>query len=106
MKTDLENFSDDDELWLSDLETRAIDLENELSVWRERQRALAEQEYDPEPVASPPHERLRRVEGKADRGPGPGVRAPLRTGARRAAGRNQPHTRPAGPGPMTIAPGR
>lgn len=94
MKTDLESFSDDDALWLSDLETRAIDLENELSVWRERQRALAEQECDPEPVASPPRERLRRVEGKAARGPRPGPRTPVRTGARRAAGRSQPH--PAG----------
>jgi len=41
--TDFEQFSDDDALWLSDLETRAIDLENELAVWREaRDRALAE----------------------------------------------------------------
>jgi hypothetical protein len=93
MRTDLENLSDDDELWLSDLETRAIDLENELSVWRERQRGLAEQEYDPEPAASP-HQRFRRVEGQADRGPRPGPRRPVRTGARRAAGRSQPH--PAG----------
>ena len=66
---DFENFSDDDELWLSDLETRAIDLENELSVWREtRQRALGEQDLDPEPVASPPHESFRRVAGRSDRG--------------------------------------
>jgi hypothetical protein len=91
MKTDFENFSDDDELWLSDLETRAIDLENELSVWRERQRALAGQEYDPRPVASPPLETFRRVAGQADRGPRPGPRKPVRTGARIAAGRNQLH---------------
>src|SRR5271154_7376318 len=59
---DFENFSDDDELWLSDLETRAIDLENELSVWREvRQRALGEQEYGAEQVPSRPHPSFRRV---------------------------------------------
>jgi hypothetical protein len=89
---DFENFSEDDELWLSDLETRAIDLENELSVWREaRQRALAEQDYDPEPVASPPHESFRRVAGRADRGPQAAPRAPIHTAARRAASRSRPH---------------
>jgi hypothetical protein len=92
---DFENFSDDDELWLSDLETRAIDLENELSIWREsRGRALAgqdgEQEYEPEPVPSPPHESFRRAAGKADRGPQAGPRSPVHTAARRAAARSQP----------------
>jgi len=88
---DFENFSDDDELWLSDLETRAIDLENELSVWREvRQRALAEQDYAEEPVPSPPHESFRRVAGPSDRGPQAGPRAPVHTAARRAAARSQP----------------
>ena len=59
---DFDNFSEDDELWLSDLETRAIDLEQELSVWREvRQRSLAEDDYDPEPAAAPPHESFRRA---------------------------------------------
>jgi hypothetical protein len=86
-----ENFSDDDELWLSDLETRAIDLENELSVWREvRQRALADQDYAAEPVPSPPHESFRRVAGQPERGPQVGPRAPVHTAARRAAGRSQP----------------
>jgi hypothetical protein len=85
-----ENLSDDDELWLSDLETRAIDLENELSVWREtRQRALAEQDDDPEPSASPPREPFRRVAGGADRSPRSGARAPVQTAERRAAGRSQ-----------------
>jgi hypothetical protein len=88
---DFENFSDDDELWLSDLETRAIDLENELSVWREvRQRALADQDYAEEPVPSPPHESFRRVAGPPERGPQAGPRAPVHTAARRAAARNQP----------------
>jgi hypothetical protein len=84
---EFENFSDDDEQWLSDLETRAIDLENELSVWREsRQRALADQDFDPEPVASPPHESFRRAGGRAD----PGPRSPVHTAARRASARSQP----------------
>ena len=87
---DFENFSDDDELWLSDLETRAIDLENELSVWREsRQRVLADQDYEPEPVTSPPHESFRKVAGKADRGSQAGPRTPVHTAARRAAARSQ-----------------
>ena len=84
---DFENFSDDDELWLSDLETRAIDLENELSVWREtRQRALGDQDYAAEPVPSPPHESFRRVAGPPERGP----RAQVHTAASRAADPSQP----------------
>jgi len=88
---DFENFSDDDELWLSDLETRAIDLEHELSVWREtRQRALGDQDFDPEPVPSPPHESFRRVAGRPDRSAQAGPRAPIHTAARRAASQNEP----------------
>jgi hypothetical protein len=94
---DFENFSDDDELWLSDLETRAIDLETELSVWREsRQRALDEQEYDEpdyaaQPVPAPPHESFRRVAGKPGRAPQASPRPPVHTAARRAAARSQSH---------------
>ena len=88
---DFENFSDDDELWLSDLETRAIDLENELSVWREvRQRSLAEQDYASEPIPSPPHESFRRVAGPPEREPQAGSRAAVHTAAGRAPGRSQP----------------
>jgi hypothetical protein len=74
MSTDFEQFSDDDALWLSDLETRALDLENELAVWREaRDRALAEDgpsfDAPPTPPAAfrrtpsygePPYERQTR----------------------------------------------
>jgi hypothetical protein len=89
---EFENFSDDDELWLSDLETRAIDLENELSVWREtRERALTEDDYAADPVPSAPHESFRRVAGPASRGPKAGPRAPVHTAARRAAARGEPH---------------
>jgi hypothetical protein len=62
-----EHFSDDDELWLSDLETRAIDLENEISVWREaRQRALAEDIESDEPVPNAPPAAFRRVPDQPD----------------------------------------
>jgi hypothetical protein len=88
---EFENFSDDDELWLSDLETRAIDLENELSVWREaRQRTLAEEDYAAEPVPSSPHESFRRAGSKPGRGTQAGPRAPIHTAARRAAARSEP----------------
>jgi hypothetical protein len=93
---DFENFSDDDELWLSDLETRAIDLENELSVWREtRQRAVSDGDYPdedgaPEPASAPPHESLRRTADRAARSSQTGQRAPVHTAARRAAVRSQP----------------
>jgi hypothetical protein len=85
MSADFENLSDDDELWLSDLETRAIDLENELSVWREaRQRALDDDDYDAEPLTSAPHESFRRA-GRPQAAP----REPVHTAARRAAARSQ-----------------
>jgi hypothetical protein len=87
---EFENFSDDDELWLSDLETRAIDLENELSVWREaRERALADEDDAAEPVPSVPHESFRRVASDPGRGPKAGPRAPVHTAARRAAARRE-----------------
>ena len=71
---EFENFSDDDEFWLSDLETRAIDLEQELSVLREaRERALANQDaladeafgadYEQEPRIRP-REAYRQPAGK------------------------------------------
>ena len=86
---DFENFSDDDELWLSDLETRAIDLENELSVWREtRQRSLSDEDYDPEPSPSRAHESFGGA-GQPDRRDHAGPRAPIHTAARRAAQRTQ-----------------
>jgi hypothetical protein len=86
MSAEFEHFNDDDEIWLSDLETRAIDLENELSVWREaRDRALAGQEYAQERAASPAHPSFRRSGGRPVRGP----REPVHTAARRATARSQ-----------------
>jgi hypothetical protein len=46
MNEEFENFNDYDEEWLSELEIRAADLENELFDWREaRARELAETSY-------------------------------------------------------------
>ena len=89
MSADFESFSDDDELWISEMETRAIDLENELSVWREaREQAQASQEYAEEPVPGPPHQSFRRVAGRPPARP----REPVRTATRRTAGRSQART--------------
>ena len=107
MSADFDSFSEDDELWLSDLETRAIDLEQELSVWREvRQRALAEDDYDPE--RRPP---LRRTSHSAGPRAGPTV---LRKRARGRPSTPQPggpragasRARPAGRALTRSAPGR
>ncbi len=46
MDEEFENFNDEDEEWLTELEIRAADLENELCDWREaRARELAETSY-------------------------------------------------------------
>jgi hypothetical protein len=51
MSQDLENFNDEDDEWLSELETRAIDLEKELFDLREsRARELSESAYRREAV--------------------------------------------------------
>ena len=68
-----ENLSDDDELWLADIETRTINLEQELSAWRQaRQRELAEDDYGPgeellPDEQMPRHEPFRPAAGRADR---------------------------------------
>ena len=87
---EFENFSEDDELWLSDLETRAIDLENELSVWREaRQRALDEDTLSGDAPPGAPAAAFRRPAGQ----PGysePNGRPAFRTSRRRAGEANAP----------------
>ena len=51
MGQDFEIFNDEDDEWLSELETRAIDLEKELFDWREsRARELSESTYRREAV--------------------------------------------------------
>jgi hypothetical protein len=90
MSADFEPFSDDDELWLSELETRAIDLENELSVWREaRQRAVAEDmPYADAPPSAPPAA-FRRPSGQSDYPPRNG-RSPASRTSQRHSGRANP----------------
>jgi hypothetical protein len=80
-----EHFSDDDAAWLSDLETRAIDIENEISVWREaRQRALAEDLDSDEPVPSPPPAAFRRAPDQSESTRPRAAAAATRTPARRS----------------------
>jgi hypothetical protein len=51
MTHDFESFNEKDDEWLSELETRAIDLEKELFDWREsRARELTDSVYRREPV--------------------------------------------------------
>jgi hypothetical protein len=70
-----------------------MNLENEISGWREaRQRALADEAYSPEPAPGPPHTPFRRVVVNPDRSTQPqrGQGAPVHTAARRAAARTRP----------------
>jgi hypothetical protein len=63
-----ENLSDDDEQWLADIETRTINLEHELSEWREaRQRALAEDDYGVDDGAMPMDYPVQPTAGRAGR---------------------------------------
>jgi hypothetical protein len=51
MSQDIESFNEEDDEWLSELETRAIDLEKDLFDWREsRSRELTESVYRREAV--------------------------------------------------------
>ncbi len=102
---EFENFSEDDEFWLSDLETRAIDLEHELSVLREaRERALANQDgladealmdddLDEE-VPVRPREAVRRAAGRPDRGRQAATSIPTATIHGRARAQARPTMRP------------
>jgi hypothetical protein len=80
---EFEYLNDDDDPWLSELETRAIDLENDISDWREsRQRAHTDRA--PRQVPSPgwPRDALRRAarepEPSYDDEPTPDHQAALR----------------------------
>ena len=97
--TDFEQFSDDDALWLSDLETRAIDLENELAVWREaRDRALAEEGLSSEAPPTPPAA-FRRApsyrEPPYERRPRSSTHTPPRQAGRASQARTAARDRPA-----------
>jgi len=81
---EFENFIDNDDDWFSDIETKVLDLENEISEWREsRTRELAE---------SPPRREreMLRARGNSERGRNDG-----RTSAtRRRAGSGAGHAGP------------
>jgi hypothetical protein len=103
---EFENFNDDDEFWLSDLETRAIDLEHELSVLREaRERALANQdvladeafdEDGEEEALLRPREAYRRPAGQARQARQAAAATPIQTATIHGRGRAQarPGARP------------
>ena len=72
MNEEFENFNDQDEEWLTELEIRASDLENELFDWREAHaRELAETGYGRD--AATRQAREARTSGD---GPGRGIRHP------------------------------
>lgn len=90
--TDFEQFSDDDALWLSDLETRTIDLENELAIWREaRDRALADESPSSEIPPTPPAA-FRRTPTYGEPPSRRRASASTRTPARRASKPSQART--------------
>jgi hypothetical protein len=71
-----ENISDDDELWLADIETMTMNLGQELSAWREaRQRALTDADDGPDDEPTPPGEQV-----SAEAIPADGPFRPNRTG--------------------------
>jgi hypothetical protein len=64
MTHDFESFNEEDDEWLSELETRAIDLEQELSDWRElRARELSDAAYRREAAPGPATAAFRRHGG-------------------------------------------
>jgi hypothetical protein len=87
MREDFENFNDDDDEWLSELEISDTDLENELSDWHAAQaRQLAETSYGQDGI---PHRgrpgMLRAQPRPASSRPGPSRQAPPRQGRGRQA---------------------
>jgi hypothetical protein len=94
MTHDFENFSDEDDEWLSELETRAIDLENELFDWREyrareqadsRARERAESVYRRAAAPGPARTAFRHVGGDAVPAPREVPPAAVHTSARTAS---------------------
>jgi hypothetical protein len=118
MDQDFESFNDQDDEWLSELETRAIDLENQLFDWREsrtreltesrsRERAdaaarevaareVAEAAYRREAAPGMTRAAFRRSGGTAGQEPGAGLAGAVSTAPRTGSGRGRPEgvTRP------------
>ena len=104
MSAEFEHYNDDDELWLSDLETRAIDLENDLVDLREyrareladsRARERAESVYRREAMPGPARAAFRRA-GEVTPEPDNGRGAAVHTAARTASSPvpSEPEVRP------------
>lgn len=94
-----ESLNEDDEQWLSDIETMTLNLGQELSAWREsRHRALTEDDDAMDDKPSPPDERFHPAAGQTDRAhhdrpssPIPGATIyPADMGEPRAAARHRP----------------
>jgi hypothetical protein len=96
-----ENFIENDDDWFSDIETKVLDLEQELSEWRESRtrdfgygsgparRAEREREREPPETGYPRPREFLRATGKTERGRDYGRAAASRTAASRtAAGRS------------------
>jgi hypothetical protein len=84
MDQSFESFNEEDDEWLSELETRAIDLEHELSDWRElRARELAESAYRREAAPGPARAAFRLNSGDV-RPVHDGVTSAIHTAARPA----------------------
>jgi hypothetical protein len=95
-----ENLNDDDELWLADIETRTINLEQEVSAWRQaRQRALADEDHGPDEEVLPdeqmrPDEPFRPATGRSDRAHHNRPAASARSSTSYPAGMGEPRTAP------------
>jgi hypothetical protein len=94
MTHDFESFSDQDDEWLSELETRAMDLENELFDWRKyrareqadsRARERAESVYRRDATPGPARATFRHSGGDAEPQPRGGPAAAVHAGARTAS---------------------
>jgi hypothetical protein len=97
--TYFEQFSDDDAAWLSDLENRAMDLENELAIWREaRDRALADDDPGADTPPSTPPAAFRRAPAYTEppygRGNTPAERTPPQRASRAGQARSNGRLRP------------
>ena len=80
MNKEFENFIENDDDWFSDVETKILDLEQEISEWRESRtreagygsgaarRAEREREREPPETGYPRPRELLRATGKTQRG--------------------------------------
>lgn len=95
MTQDFESFNDEDDEWLSELETRAIDLEKELFDWREsRAREMAESVYRQEAAPGQTKAAFRQSEDSANQKRGGDQGTGARPAARAANGLAKPVSGP------------